>query len=237
MQLDLSNLQIEGAFASSASTSSGCPLDARVCQGLACGKDYFGVDCDAYLAPEGGPVGCGKGLTCSTGECVVGGCDPESTTKVEGTPIGDQDYKDENNATWNLHSQCGVPAVWMIETAFWCSACTYLAPSFQALFDKYSPLGVKFVLLVGETNSGGPTTAIDAKNYKIQHGYQDGWIALADPHWALTENVIAKTSNYVPNHAILDKDLILRQASANSDSVWAEETALLQILKRAGLVP
>jgi hypothetical protein len=226
MEIDLNDLKIEGDFEVADSTASGCPVEARTCLDLECGADYFGVECGD----------CTNGLTCSSGVCVESGCEPDTDNKAEGGPIGDQIYKDGSGADWNLHSQCGAPAVWMIKVAHWCSACAALAPSFQALYDQYAPLGVTFVLLVGENLTGGPAKVADAASYKVKHGYQAGWVTLQDPHWELTEVIVESTSDYIPSHVILDQDLILRQSSANSDSVWAEEIALLQILKRQGLV-
>ncbi len=226
MTIDLNGLTVEGAFSSKTSTLSGCPVDAATCVGLTCGPDYFSVDCGS----------CGKGTTCIGGTCVEGGCKEDAPgNAVVGMNVGEQVYTDENGAAFSLHSLCGAPAVWMIRTAHWCPACTYLAPVFQQLYDNYAPLGVKFILLVGQNNSGMPATAADAKSYKIKHGYQDGWIMLADPNWSLTDQIIRSTSDGIPSHIILDKDLVIRQSSTHTSSSWAEETALLQILKREGL--
>ncbi|MBT9558486.1 MAG: redoxin domain-containing protein [Myxococcales bacterium] len=223
----LNELKVTGAFDTEVSASSGCPASAKTCVALTCGPDYFGVDCGA----------CDKGLSCIGGTCVEGGCDPESTGRTEGFHIGEQDkYLDEEGALFSLHSLCGAPAVWMIRVAHWCPACTYLAPDFQKMYDAYAPLGVKFILLVGETNTGGGTTSLDAKSYELKHGYQEGWISLADPHWGLTEQIIETTSDGIPSHLILDQDLVLRQSSTNTDFVWAEEAALRQILQRQGLL-
>jgi len=227
LSFGLNELKVTGAFDTEVSASSGCPANAKSCVALTCGPDYFGVECGE----------CEKGLSCIGGTCVKGGCDPESTGRTEGFHIGEQDqYRDEEGAPFSLHSLCGAPAVWMIRVAHWCSACTYLAPEFQRMYDTYAPLGVKFILLVGETNTGGPATSLDAKSYELKHGYQEGWISLADPSWSLTEQIIETTSNGIPSHLILDQDLVLRQSSTNTDFVWAEEVALRQMLQRQGLL-
>ena len=226
MTVDLNGLTVEGAFLSRLSTLSGCPADAVTCDGVTCGPDKYGVACG----------GCGQDTICVGGACVDSGCNsgaPGGATL--GMSAGEQVYTDENGAPFSLHSLCGDPAVWMIRTALWCPACSQLAPYFQAVYDAAAPLGVKFILLVGENNSGGAATVANAHNYKIQHGYQEGWIVLVDPHWSLTAQIIRTTSNGLPSHVILDKSLVVRQSSTNTSSIWAEENALVEILIEEGL--
>ena len=109
-----------------------------------------------------------------------------------------------------------------------------LRPEFKRLYDDYAPRGVKFVLLVGQTSPGVPATAAEAQQYKVSKGYQDGWIALSDPNFEKTEEVILATSSAIPQHIVMDQELVLRFASSSGDFVYSPETKLLQILAAQG---
>ena len=73
-----------------------------------------------------------------------------------------------------------------------------------------------------------------AADYKKNHGYQDGWVALADPNWQKSLTVMSSGYNALPEHAILDQDLVLRKQSSSSDYVFSQESALLKILAEQG---
>ena len=95
---------------------------------------------------------------------------------------------------------------------------------------------MKFVLVVGQDLNGAPATAATVAEYLAYHdGYQPGWITVADPNWAIIETIIDSTSDAIPAHYILDKDMVLRFASSSSDFVYSAETKLIQILAQQGL--
>ncbi len=223
--VNVNDLGIRGQFLASETTSAECPSEPRLCQGIECGIDYFGANCG----------GCDTaGLSCIGGACVEGGCQPTSTKTGVGDAIGDQKYTDMNGELFTLHSLCEAPAVYMLQVTHWCSACSYRAPSFKALYDQYAPKGAKFILLVGQNTDGTPSGPADAASYKAKLGYQDGWIVLADPDFIKTHSIMTPTSNGIPRIQILDRDLVMRYSTTSTDFGGADQTALIQIMTQAG---
>ncbi|MFT7624552.1 MAG: hypothetical protein ACI9WU_003740 [Myxococcota bacterium] len=110
--LNLNGLGFAGGVTTTAVAGGACPVEARTCQGIACGEDFFGASCG----------GCSEeGFSCVGGSCVEGGCNPDSKETTLGERIGDAIW----NTTWSgtpyqLHEECGVAsAVWIIHTATW----------------------------------------------------------------------------------------------------------------------
>ena len=225
LTVKLVSLALSGTIASVASEAGGCPAKVSLCENVSCGEDPYGSACG----------GCEGDLVCAAGTCQPPQCKPLGDGKTEGFHIADVVWNGAGNAPVRLHDFCGekdtsVAAVWIIKVAGWCSACAYLAPSFQGLYDIYAPKGVKFVLLVGQDTLHAPATAAFAQQYKQYMGYQAGWIAVADPNWVNTEKVMIPTSNGIPAHLLLDKNLVLRHSSTSTDFVFAPQVAMQGIL-------
>ncbi|MFT5429999.1 MAG: hypothetical protein ACI9OJ_000672 [Myxococcota bacterium] len=224
-EISLSDLGFKGVFKPEVMPEGGCPQEPRLCQGVTCGRDFFGAECGV----------CGEGFSCSGGACAEGGCRASSPDKTVGFHIGEKSWTESTGDTWNLHDTCEeASAVWMIKTATWCSACYALRFEFQRLYDTYAPRGVKFVLIVGQDAQGYPATQQEAAYYKQAYGYQDGWISISDPNFQGIDTLITSTYNAIPEHIILDKDLVLRKQSGSTDFVFSQESALLQILAEQG---
>ncbi len=105
------------------------------------------------------------------------------------------------------------------------------------MYDDYANKGVVFILVVGQDQQGQPATTATAKEYKASHGYQPGWHVVADPNWVKLDSVIEDNYGAIPAHRILDKDMVLRHASASEDFVWDPEVNLIKLLQAQGLYP
>lgn len=223
--MSLDQLGFAGDVATGAGPLAQCPKATTLCRDAICGTDPFGTACGQ----------CGDGFTCAGGACVEGGC----LTVGDGTGLGfhiaDESWGTNDGGTFTLHDTCeDGGATWMIRTAGWCYWCWELREEFQAMYDKYAPLGVRFVLVIGQDLNFNPITTVEADKYKNGHGYQDGWHALVDPNFLKIEALVDWKSGGTPSHVILDQDMILRFEGAASSFLQGPENALKAILTQQG---
>ena len=101
----------------------------------------------------------------------------------------------------------------------------------QALYNKYASKGAVFILDVGQNGGQYPATQTDAANYKSSHGYQAGWIALADPNWQGVSAVITDYTNTLPNFSVLDGTMKLVHTTQNGSWLNAAEQAIKQLVQ------
>ncbi len=202
--------------------------DVETCEGGdSC--DPNTATCGAGCAPscaakQCGPDGCGG--TCGTcpGTAICtefGQCGTTDLCVAAGTGIhmGDQvkeiTWDDTTGGQTSLHQFCyQTPAVIVMETAVWCSACTALAPTAKKAFEFYGSHGVRTVIAVGEDGGFGPSTTTVASQYQNQHGYTDSMISVVnDPHWVKLHAAITHGgdwTNFLPTFIVLDHKMNIR---------------------------
>lgn len=137
-------------------------------------------------------------------------CAPDGTGDQLGDKAADIAWQDSSGQPFDLHSLCGrVKGVVVVESAEWCVACIKAAPLVQSMNAFYAPLGIRFVLAVGEAADTGPATVQDARIYKLAHGYDPSFIAVADQKWARLRDSVGHPDEAVilPWWVVLDQDM------------------------------
>lgn len=200
-----------------------CEVCAPDCDGKACGDDGCGSVCGLCFGDDV----CRDGACKMKVECPIGG-----TGRFMGTQVSDVVWDNqEAGQPFALHQYCGGPkAVWMIKTAGWCTACAELAPVFKGFYDTYAEQGVIFVLIVGEDGAGAPADWQYAQAYKENYDYQDGWIAVSDPHFQKIDAAVKDEVLALPYHLIFTTDMVIYFASEVDTWEPHAEAALKQIL-------
>ncbi len=87
---------------------------------------------------------------------------------------------------------------------------------------------------MGQNGWQGAASPFDAKAYKQSHGYQDGWIAIADPNWSGMDSAISNQTGTLPNLSVLDGDMKLVHAMTAWSWIPDADQALSQT---AGTTP
>lgn len=100
------------------------------------------------------------------------------------------------------------------------------------MYNKYASQGVTFVLVVGQNAWQYPATALDAAQYKQQHGYQAGWVAVADANWSKMDSAIWDQTNTLPNMSVLDGSMKLLHTTTAWSWINDAEAAIVQALSQ-----
>lgn len=176
------------------------------CDGMTCGGDGCGGACGVCFGDD----------ICKKGECKLNIACPIGGS---GTLVGDQikniTFQGAYGLDVELHSYCGeAKALWISLTAGWCTACTQLAPTFQAIHEQFKDQAVHWMLLVGDDGSYNPADWSYAKQHHAAHGYQDAWEYVADPAFQGIVDAASITdadgSFFLPTHVILGGDMSIQ---------------------------
>ena len=84
--------------------------------------------------------------------------------------------------------------------------------------------------MVGQNGWQGPATTNDAAMYKSSHGYQAGWVAVADPNWMGIDGAIWNQTGSLPNMSVVDGSMKLVHTSTSWSWIQDAEQAIQQAL-------
>ena len=118
--------------------------------------------------------------------------------------------------------------------AGWCTACTTLAPNFQAIHEQFIEEDVEWLLVVGDDGGYKPADWNYAKHYHGSKGYPESWPYVADPGFDGLIDAVqlldAQGSLYLPAHLILGPDMSIQfissQETGELDAMAALQTLL-----------
>ena len=83
---------------------------------------------------------------------------------------------------------------------------------------------------MGQNAWQSPASTWDAKSYKQNHWYQDGWVAIADPNWWGIDGVIKNLTGTLPTMAVLDGDMTLLHSTTSWSWISDAEQAIVESL-------